>query len=111
MVGRFLHASAYDSFCPAGVHQTGDLIAIARLAALIAAGKVEARGDPHDLQRCTVRLASRWRISQDREWGVDEAERPREDLVAIDTTEPWGIAAKDGQTRFTVSRRELIERG
>jgi hypothetical protein len=53
-IGRFLYESAYESFCPAGVYQTSDLVAIARLAALIEAGKIEARGDPYAVQTCTI---------------------------------------------------------
>ena len=40
-----------------GVHQTGDMVPIARIAALIAMGKIEARGDPYELQTCTIRRA------------------------------------------------------
>jgi hypothetical protein len=54
-IGRFLYESAYESVCPAGVHQTSDLVAIARVAALIEAGKIEARGSPYALQTCTIR--------------------------------------------------------
>jgi len=46
-VGYFSHESAYETFCSAGVHQTGDMVPIARIAALIAMGKIEARGDPY----------------------------------------------------------------
>ena len=54
-VGHFLYASAYESFCSAGVHQTGDMVAIARIATLIQAGKIEGRGNPYELKTCEVR--------------------------------------------------------
>ena len=54
-VGRFLYASTYESFCAAGVHQTGDMVPIARIAAMIDAGRIEARGNPYELQTCTIR--------------------------------------------------------
>jgi hypothetical protein len=60
-VGRFLHASAYDGFCSAGVHQIGDMVPIARIAALIKAGKIEGRGNPFELQTCSIRRRSNGR--------------------------------------------------
>jgi hypothetical protein len=54
-VGHFLYASDYEGFCPEGVHQTSDMVAIARIAALIESGKIEGRGNPYELQTCTVR--------------------------------------------------------
>lgn len=55
VVGYFLYESAYESFSPAGVRQTGDMVPIARLAGLAETGRIEARGDFHELQGCTVR--------------------------------------------------------
>lgn len=57
-VGRFLHASAYEGFCSEGVHQTGDLVPVARIAALIDAGKIEGRGNPYEMKTCMVRRRS-----------------------------------------------------
>jgi hypothetical protein len=54
-VGRFLGETYFESFAPGGIRQTGDLVPIARIAALAAAGKIEARGNPYEVQTCTIR--------------------------------------------------------
>jgi len=55
VVGEFIYASTYESFCDAEVFQTGDMVPIARVAALIASGRIEADGDPSDIHACRVR--------------------------------------------------------
>jgi hypothetical protein len=52
-VGRFLG----EAFEPPGFFQTGDMLPISRLAALAAAGRIEARGDPFNIQTCSIRRA------------------------------------------------------
>jgi Protein of unknown function/Domain of unknown function (DUF1835) len=55
LVGHFLAEWAYGDLSPAEIHQTGDVVPIARIAALIASGKLDGRGDPYELRTCTVR--------------------------------------------------------
>jgi len=54
-VGKFLAAWTFPDLTPGELHQTGDVLPISRIAALIASGKLEGHGDPYELRNCTIR--------------------------------------------------------